>query len=310
MSEPLSARTRNAVAAAAAAARDLGLAVGAPRVLHDAFSMVVHLAPSPIVARVPVVLPPWFGRDALLARQRREVALVAWLEHRGQPVVRPSPLVPPAPVERDGFAMTFWELVELDPTAQADYVADAPLAAPLHTALRTYPGDLPFLAPVASIVPEGLRFLERHPELLAARHRDRARREWEALEPVLGSRAGFAAAFPHTDLQPIHGDSPAYNLLRTTTGMRYADFEDACLGPVEWDLALHGPEALARYDEEATRVGTRPLDRQVQGVMDAARMLQLAGCAALFPALPMLAEALAPFFEQWHAMPFAGGMVR
>ncbi|WP_344931522.1 hypothetical protein [Saccharopolyspora gregorii] len=50
-------RTARALAAATAAGRDLGLDVGAATVLHDAFSVVVHLSPSPVVVRVPTVLP-------------------------------------------------------------------------------------------------------------------------------------------------------------------------------------------------------------------------------------------------------------
>ena len=52
------ARTARAVGAAAAAGRQLGLEVREPRVLYDVFSVVVHLAPSPVVVRVPTVLPP------------------------------------------------------------------------------------------------------------------------------------------------------------------------------------------------------------------------------------------------------------
>jgi hypothetical protein len=49
--------TETAVEAAAAAARSLGLTVTDPLVLYTAFSAVVHLQPSPVVARVPMNLP-------------------------------------------------------------------------------------------------------------------------------------------------------------------------------------------------------------------------------------------------------------
>ena len=60
--DEIAARTSRAVAAATAAARDLGLAVDDPRVLYDVFSVVVHLAPEPVVVRVPTVLPPSYLR--------------------------------------------------------------------------------------------------------------------------------------------------------------------------------------------------------------------------------------------------------
>ena len=59
----LAARTERAVAAAAAAGRDLGITVADPRVLYDVFSVVVHLAPAPVVVRVPTVLPRTLAAD-------------------------------------------------------------------------------------------------------------------------------------------------------------------------------------------------------------------------------------------------------
>lgn len=52
--------------------------------------------------------------------------------------------------------------------------------------------------------------------------------------PLEGARAAIeAAALPQ---QPLHGDSHAGNLLQTPSGLLWTDFEDACAGPVEWDL--------------------------------------------------------------------------
>ena len=103
--EEIADRARRAVAAAAAAGRDLGLDVTAPRVLYDAFSVVVHLAPAPVVARVPTVLPRTIVADpkAQATQQRRELAVAGWLAAQGHPVVPPSPLVPPEPVRRDAW---------------------------------------------------------------------------------------------------------------------------------------------------------------------------------------------------------------
>jgi len=123
--DQLAARTARAVAAATAAGRELGLDVDDANVLHDAFSVVVQLVPASVVVRVPVVLPHGLDAAKQRARQQRELALVSWLADAGQPVVRPSPLVPREPVQRDGFSMTFWEWVELDAGAAPDYIADA-----------------------------------------------------------------------------------------------------------------------------------------------------------------------------------------
>ncbi|MGH3803608.1 MAG: aminoglycoside phosphotransferase family protein, partial [Pseudonocardiaceae bacterium] len=80
-SHELAARTDRAVAAAAAAGRDLGLTVTDPRVLYDLFSVIVHLSPAPVVVRVPTVLPRTVAADpgAQAAQQRRELAVTGWL---------------------------------------------------------------------------------------------------------------------------------------------------------------------------------------------------------------------------------------
>ena len=101
-------------------------------------------------------------------------------------------------------------------------------------------------------------------------------------------------------LQAVQGDGPSHNVIRTTSGIRFSDFEDVSLGPVEWDLAMLGPEAVAEYDDAATALGLRRTDPQVQRLMDTARTLQFISAATLVPQLPVLAEGLAPVIEQWR----------
>jgi hypothetical protein len=304
----IQARTARAVTAAVNAGLALGLRVDAPKVLHDVFSVVVHLAPSPVVVRVPVVLPPGLDAARQAARQARELAVVSWLDRQGLPVVRPSPLVPCAPVQRDGFSMTFWEFVEVDPSRTPDYVAEAALAARLHAVLRAYPGELPFLSPLAATLAPCLSLLEENPGLLPAADVERARGEWAVLSPLLATREGFMTRFPQVSVQPIHGDAPSYNILRTAGGVRYADFEDVTLGPVEWDLSFLGPAGAAVYDAAAAQARVRVLDPAALRVVDAARMLQMVVCHALVPQLPMLAEGLSPAVQAWRETPFAGGL--
>lgn len=307
--DQLAARSSRALAAAVAAGRDLGLAVTDAKVLYDVFSVVVHLAPSPVVVRVPTVLPPYADPAYQSARQRLELDVVGWLAEQGHPVIPPSPLVPREPVRRDGFSMTFWQFVELDQSVEPDYVRHAGLVADLHAALREYPGELPFLsAAEPRFVTDGLAALEGRPDLLDPADLDRARREWEVLEPVVSSRATFEAAFPGVEFQPIHGDSPAANIVSAAQGELYSDFELTTLGPVEWDLAALGPDCEAAYNAAAERRGLRPLDEGVLRVVNAVGMSRAVACLALAPRLPLLVDALKPAVEQWRTMPFAGGL--
>jgi hypothetical protein len=50
-------RSQRAVAAALALARENGLRVEEPTVLNDQFSLMVHLRPAPVVARVATYMP-------------------------------------------------------------------------------------------------------------------------------------------------------------------------------------------------------------------------------------------------------------
>jgi thiamine kinase-like enzyme len=61
---------------------------------------------------------------------------------------------------------------------------------------------------------------------------DRLRPLWEA---------------PRQDAQPLQGDAHPGNLIATRDGgLVWIDFEDNCLGPVEWDLAtIMDPDAVA-----------------------------------------------------------------
>jgi hypothetical protein len=87
----LAARTARAVDTAVSTGRELGLNVREAQVLHDAFCVVLRLAPAPVVVRVPVVV--MYGSDlaALRARQVREIAVADWLAQRGAPIAVSMP---------------------------------------------------------------------------------------------------------------------------------------------------------------------------------------------------------------------------
>lgn len=304
--DQIAARTERAVRAAAAAGRHLGLVVEDPRVLYDVFSVIVHLAPAPVVVRVPTVLPPAFAQspEQQSAQQRAELAVAGWLADRGHPVVAPSPLVPRAPVQREGFSMTFWEYVEEVPDAGLDVALGCEQTARLHAALRDYDDrELGFWRPFNTYIPAALTVLARRPDLLAAPDVQRAQREWSLLRPMIGSRAGWHAAFPGVGVQTVHGDAPFYNLIRTAEGSRWSDFELVTSAPAESDLAMAGPAGVAAYDEAAVRLGLRRLDERVLRLTEAAATLAAVAALAMAPELPLLVESLAPVIEQWRSAP-------
>lgn len=298
----LADRTRRAVGAAVSAGRDLGLHVEHGVVLHDVFSVVVHLAPEPVVARVPVVHTAGTDQASRVARQQRELDVVDWLDRTGIPVVRPTPLVPRRPVRRDGFGMTFWELADVAADHQPYRGVSMDYSAELHCGLAGYPGELPFLAPFNHGLPEMLADLDQVDALTAA-DVDRARAEFDRLRAVLADRGAFEAAFPGIPVQALQGDGPSHNVIRTTSGIRFSDFEDVTCGPVEWDLALLEQQSIDEYDSAARRYGLRTADPDVRTVMDQARRLQFVACLTLVPQLPLLADGLMQTLAQWRGTP-------
>ncbi len=300
---PLSTRAQLAVRLATTAGRRLGLRADEPHVLHDVFNVLVHLAPDPVVVRVPTLALASVEEQA--AKQRHELAVAGWLADRGAPVVRPSPLVPREPVEIEGKSLTFWEFVsevdalgdlsEADPGRLEEHFAEQTgWAAELHALLAEYPGDLPTLSPLVPALGPPLAQLRARPQTLTTADLDRAEREYAVLETLVRD---LPAHFPAARLQALHGDAPFYNVLRTAEGHLFNDFEDVTRGPVEWDLTLVGPRGIAEYE----RVSGARIDRGLLDVMEGARLLQIVGALAVVPRLPEMGPMLEPSVDQWRA---------
>ncbi|PQD97968.1 phosphotransferase [Mycobacterium sp. EPG1] len=303
--EDLAERTRRATDAAVAAGRELGLRIEQPTVLHDVFSVVVHLRPQPVVARIPVVSTANLQPDRQNARQQRELDVAAWLDAHGVPVVPPSARVPRRPVRRDGFAMTFWELADVAEDHEPYRGVDLSYSVTLHEALRDYPAELPFLSPFNDGLPEMIAAL-RPQRGLTTSDIERARAEFDRLRAVLADRESFHRAFAGVPVQPVQGDAPSHNVIRTRAGILFSDFEDITCGPVEWDLAMLGEEAITAYDRAAHERGLRRTDPEVLRAMESARRLQFVGCFTLIPQLPILAAPLIEALDEWRATPEFG----
>jgi Phosphotransferase enzyme family len=221
----------SALAAAQAVAREHGVACDEAVRLSAGSNVLVHLKPSPVVARVmtgTAVLhddvEPWLAR---------EVAVGAFLAERTELVVPPCDIPPPGPHEQDGVWMTLWRFVEHD--AQAPPPEPRELGRSLrrlHAALAEFPGDLPPLSETRDWLERLLAELRPSPDI------DSLRFKLDALTPAV-----FESSLP---AQPLHGDASLSNLLRTESGLVWNDLEDVCAGPVAWDIAGLMSSARAR----------------------------------------------------------------
>ncbi|HEX2300839.1 MAG TPA: aminoglycoside phosphotransferase family protein [Pseudonocardiaceae bacterium] len=259
-------RSRRAVAAAMALARRRGLRVEEPTVLADLFSVMVHLRPAPVVARVST----WTSkvRSPIAEWLAREIDVTSYLSGQGAPVVAPSRELPPGPHTQDGFAISFWTYLQPDPGRTPSAADCSAMLVDLHAGLRSYPGELPTLAPAVNDIPVGLAALDRVGDALDRAEVDRLHAAHERLRQFLGAPGG--------DLQPLHGDVHPNNIIATREGLVWIDFEDVSRGPAGWDLAL-----LSWIDAEAVAAHHRP-DPEVLAQCSDLRALHLALCLIAF----------------------------
>src|SRR5215470_3196897 len=97
----------SAVDAAVAVAEAHGVHCEEPLVLGEAWHVLVHLWPAPVVARVTSGVPGVDPGDV-----ERELAVGGYAGRAGAPVVQPSDLLPPGPHQHDGHTLVFWRYLE------------------------------------------------------------------------------------------------------------------------------------------------------------------------------------------------------
>ena len=238
-----SSRAAGAARAAVAAAAALGVTGVEPAILADGSNVIVHLAPSPLVAKVSgsnnAVRP---GIDAWLAR---ELGLACFLTAAGAPVMTPSAEVPAQVHHAEGHAMSFWTYLKPSDAGPPDEATIGSMLRDLHGVLRTYPAAL------LPSLPEGP--LADIPAFLARRQTSRASQTLVSdadaavlAEAFSGLTGDLAAATANAPVQALHGDAGAGNLMATGGRWVWHDFEEAWSGPVAWDLAA--TTASPRFD--------------------------------------------------------------
>lgn len=232
--------TARALASARAVALANSVACEDAVVVAAGSNVLVHLKPAPVIARVMTGTAVLHGDvESWLAR---EVAVGAFLGERGL-AVPPSDVLAPGPHQYEGLWMTFWEFVEHDasrPLPRADELGGS--LRELHAALADFPGELGKLSDVRDWLDRLLAELHPSPRL-TPQDIDLLRSHLQELTPTV-----FESSLP---AQAIHGDASVSNLLRTDNGLIWNDLEDACVGPVHWDVAGLIIEARARGGSEA-----------------------------------------------------------
>ncbi|MBD2212985.1 phosphotransferase [Nostoc linckia FACHB-104] len=218
------ALTTRAVATAVSVASAYGIKVDTPHVLNNAYSVRVYLHPAPIVARVSTVTAVL--RSPIESWLAREISVAEFLAARGAPVVGVSDRLRAIVHQHDGLFMTFWRYVQpVSDSLPAPQLIGRMLAE-LHTLLQDYPEDLPLLAPPLNDIPRGLERLKQAGDILTTSDLTLLQETYDRLLPQLLT----------DQIQPLHGDANALNLIPTAEGWLWNDFEDTCKGHIAWDL--------------------------------------------------------------------------
>jgi Ser/Thr protein kinase RdoA (MazF antagonist) len=222
----------------------LGVTCTEPMILADGANVIIHLSPSPVVAKVAASTPA--VRADVAAWLQRELSVARFLAEAGIPVMTPSREVPAAVHTGGGHVMSFWTYLEPQPDAgRPDEDTIGSMLRELHACLRTYPVREEVLTPLGDIP----AFLARPQTRLSASDVAILTETFGRLTEDLAPAAALG--------QVLHGDAGALNLMATGAGQWvWHDFEDTCSGPIAWDLAattasprLDGSRILAAYGD-------------------------------------------------------------
>lgn len=201
---------------------NLGLQNVTPIVLGDAGNLIVRLTPYPIVARVAKRFDdddPDFWRE----KWAYEVKVSQHLTDRGVPVVQCSNLVPTGPHKVADTWMTLWEY--LNPVSLPKLSGKQAI----NTITTLVKGMSDFRDPLLPL--EAWRNANQAAEYLySTKHDDSISRLLSAYELV-------NERIHREPLYPAHGDAHRGNLISSSTGWRWIDFEDVSLMPKFWDYA-------------------------------------------------------------------------
>jgi hypothetical protein len=257
MNVPIPDHLQLPLRAAVEVAGRYGVEVDRAEVLQDGHTLVVRLSES-LVARVvtdregPRQGTAWFAREMVVARHLTE--------HRA-PVIPLHAELPTEPHEHLGYALNFWQFVTAV-DAEPDPREVGRTLGRCHAVLRSFPEPLPVLA----ILTESVDLLG------AGVVRERfSRDELALLRRHLNESVEQLGGVAH---QALHGDAHLGNLMNTTSGLLWTDWEDAFAGPVEWDVAsavwnaklLDGDDASVEgivrgYEEAGGRIDDAVLDQ-------------------------------------------------
>lgn len=209
--------TNLAIRAATETAIAHGITPDRCEVLQNGSTLVLRLTET-LVARVvqdrdgPRQGTEWFARENAIAQH---------LTEHEAPTIPLHPDLPPGPHEHLGYPLNFWEFVTRIEAAPDPAEIGRTLRL-CHEIMRRFQDPLPKLA----ILTESIAILQDRELFGQSTH--------QMLRDHLTTSIEVLSRYPH---QVLHGDAHMGNLMNTTRGLLWTDWEDTFAGPVEWDVA-------------------------------------------------------------------------
>ena len=257
-----------AVDAAVAVAAAHGVRCERPIVLREAWHVLVHLWPSPVVARVTSGAPGVDPGDV-----ERELSVARHAARGHAPVVQPSDLLPPGPHHHDGHTLVFWRY--LVQAGRLDATVAGQGLRTIHDSLADYDGELP--------------------------RAGRAEEVRAMLEPFAPSDdVGLLCELSSRELpkgQALHGDAHLFNCIQTAAGPIWHDLETACRGPREYDIAALLLDDRPRESDPEARTAAAAYGDYDEEVLNQALPVYATWVAASFMAAVARRPDAAPALE-------------
>ncbi len=217
----------------------------APVILKDSNNTVIHLAPSPVVAKVATSTL----RKQNVSNLGHELNVAVHLAGLGAPIVPPSKEFPPAVYRNEDLEVTFWQHCPGEVREEIDRPELIIALKEFHTAFADYQGELK-------------SFTEKYEECYSLLDSD-------CLSPELSpaERRFLRQVYEHLcarlqtfdyECVPAHEEIHSGNVLWMSTKPLLIDFESCCLAPREIDFLSFSETNLSALPH---------LDRQLMEIL-------------------------------------------